>query len=154
MKHMAFFLGCLFSTWVGRKIGWGLSRFLYTSGWAVCIVLCLGWAIGVAYGLRLFILATQPGLLLKVFGYGAGMYISVPNFGLLNESTIPEHGRHRHEFISVVPSLLFILASVVFAFTVSAKSPNSDTAQLTPTELSVITNVISKETLNKYCDFH
>lgn len=143
---MAFFFGCLFSTWVGRKIGWSLSRhFLYTSGWVVSIILCLGWAIGVAYGLRLFILATEPGLFLKIFGYGAGMYISVPNYGLFDESTIPQQGRLRHDFINSVPLLLFILASVVFAFTVSAKSPDSTVDQLTPSEFGVLSRVLSKK---------
>ena len=95
---------------------------LYSCNWLLCIVLCAGWAIGVAYGLRMFILGTHPGLLLRIFGYGAGMYISVPNFGLVSESTIPAHGRFRHDFIRGVPSILFILASVAFGFTVSARS--------------------------------
>ena len=68
---MGFFFGCLASTFFGRKIGWALSRsFLYTSNWAVCIVLCLAWATAVAYALRLFIIAMQPGLLLKIFDNG------------------------------------------------------------------------------------
>lgn len=132
--ELSFFFGCLASTWIGRKIGWGLSRrLLYTSNWAVCIVLCLAWATGVAYALRLFILAMQPGLPLKLFGYGAGAYISIPNYGLLNESTVPEYGRPRHDFIKGVPSLVYIVTSVVFAFTVFASSPNSTADQLAPT---------------------
>lgn len=82
------------------------------------VILCVAWAIGLAYGLRLFILAMQPGLLLKIFGYGAGAYISIPNYGLLDESTIPESGMPRHVFIKGVPMTLYIVASV--AFTVSA----------------------------------
>jgi hypothetical protein len=114
---MAFFFTCFVSTWVGRKIGWSLSRqFLYTSGWPVCILLCFGWASGVAYGLHVLILATHPGLLLKIYGYGAGMYVSVPNFGLVNENSIPAYGRARHDFLRGVPSLMFIVASVAFAF--------------------------------------
>jgi hypothetical protein len=93
---MAFFVGCFFSTFIGRKIGWRLSRsFLYTSSWTVCVILCLGWAIGVAYALRLFILAMQPGLVLKVFGYGAGAYISVPNYGLSNENGVVSPNRRK-----------------------------------------------------------
>jgi len=118
---MAFFLGCLFSTWIGNRIGWAISRnLLYTSSWAVCAVVCFVWGIGVAYALRLFILATHPGLLLKIFGYGAGAYISVPNYGLLAESAIPDYEMTRHVFIKGVPMLLYIAASVVLAFSISA----------------------------------
>ncbi len=143
---MAFFFGCLASTWVGRKIGWALSRsLLYTSNWGVCIVLCLAWATGVAYALRLFILAMQPGLLLKIFGYGAGAYISIPNFGLLDESTIPPSGMPRHVFIKGVPMFLFIVASITFGFAVSGPSSGSTADQLTPNEFSVLSATLSKK---------
>ncbi len=80
---------------------------------------CLKWGVSLAFGLRLFILATNPGVLLKIFGYGAGMYISIPNYGLVAESTILESQLPRHVFIKGVPWVLFMVASVVFAFTVS-----------------------------------
>ncbi len=72
-----------------------------------------------AYALRLFILAEHPGLALKIFGYAAGAYISFPNFGLLDESTIPDYEMPRHVFIKGVPMLLYIIASVVFTFSIS-----------------------------------
>lgn len=65
-------------------------------------------------------LATNPGLFLKIFGYGGGAYISIPNYGLLNESTIPESGLPRHVTIKAVPFVVFIVASIVLAFFVSA----------------------------------
>ena len=99
---------------------WAISRsLLYTSSWAVCVILCAAWGIGLAYGLRLFILAMQPGLLLKLFGYPAVAYISVPNYGLVDERMIPESGMPRHIFFRSVPMTLYIVASVIFAFTVS-----------------------------------
>lgn len=117
---MAFFFGCLLAVYIGRKIGWAISRsVLYSSGWVVCAIVCLIWGVGVAYGLRLFMLAMHPGTLLKIFGYGAGAYISIPNYGLIAEATMPEHQLPRHVFIKAVPSVLFIVASVVFAFTTS-----------------------------------
>jgi hypothetical protein len=117
---MIFFFGCLIATWIGRKAGWAISRsLLYPSSWAVCVIVCVAWSVGLAYGLRLFILATHPGLLLKIYGYGAGAYISIPNYGLLMESSIPDYVRPRHDFLRGVPSILFIVASLVFAFTVA-----------------------------------
>jgi hypothetical protein len=117
---MAFFLGVLFSTWIGRKIGWAISRgLLYSTNVAVCFVVCVIWGLGTAYALRVFMLATNPGLLLKIFGYGGGAYVSIPNYGLLNESTIPETEMPRHVLIKGVPFLVFIVASVVFAFFIS-----------------------------------
>jgi hypothetical protein len=118
---MAFFFGCLFATFVGRKIGWAISRaLLYSTSWAVCVIVCLVWGVGAAYMLRLFILSMHPGLLLKIFGYGAGAYISIPNYGLLDESTIPDTEIARHVLIKGVPFIVFIVASIAFAFTVTS----------------------------------
>jgi hypothetical protein len=118
---MAFFVGCLFAIWIGRKIGWALSRsVLYTYSWVACVLICFAWAIGLAYGLRLFVLATQPALLLKIFGYGAGAYIAIPNYRLFDEGTIPESEMPRHLLIKSVPSVVYIVASVAFAFAISA----------------------------------
>lgn len=117
---MAFFLGVLFSTWIGRKIGWAISRgLLYSTNVAVCFVVCIVWGLGTAYALRLFMLATNPGLLLKIFGYGGGAYISIPNHGLLDENTVPQSEMARHVTIKSVPFLVFIAASIAFAFFVS-----------------------------------
>jgi hypothetical protein len=114
---MAFFFGCLSSIWIGRKIGWAISRsVLYSSGWAVCLVLCVAWASGVACVLRLSILTTQPGLLLRLFGYGAGAYISIPNYGLVDEKTIPERRMSRHIFIRSVPFIVYIVTSIMAVF--------------------------------------
>ena len=77
------------------------------------------WGVGLAYGLRLFILAMHPGLLLKIFGYGAGAYVSIPNYGLLDEGSIPNEQLPTHIFIKGVPWILFMGTSVVFAFTIS-----------------------------------
>ena len=119
---MAFFFGCLFATWIGRKIGWTLSGLMYVSGWsgwAVCVILCLGWGIGVAYALHRFIFAVQPFFLLKIFGYAAGAYLSIPNYGLFSEAVIPASVMPRHVFIKAVPVAVYIASSILFAFTIS-----------------------------------
>jgi hypothetical protein len=117
---MAFFFGCLIAIWLGRRVGWTISRnLLYPAPWAVCVVVSVIWGMGMAYGLRLLILAEQPGLLLKICGYGAGAYISIPNYGLFEESTVPDYELPRHTFVKGMPWILFMAASVVFAFKIS-----------------------------------
>ncbi len=59
----------------------------------------------------------QPGAVLRwIMGYALGAYVSVPNFGLLNESTIPEHAAGRHNLTSNLPLLAYIAMSVALAF--------------------------------------
>lgn len=117
---MAFFFGCLIATFVGRRVGWAVSRrVLYTTEWPMCILICLVWGIGLAYVLRLLILEYNPGVILTILGYGAGAYISIPNYGLVAESTIPPSQMPRHVFIKGVPWIFFMAASVLFYFTVS-----------------------------------
>jgi hypothetical protein len=119
---MAFFFVCSVAMFFGRKIGWVLCRsFLYTN-WAVCALACLGWALGLAYGVRSLIVTMHPGWLLRIFAFGVATYISIPNYGLLSENTIPNEGLPRHVFIKSVPFFAFIAASVVFAFTVRRMS--------------------------------
>ena len=116
---MAFFLVCFMAMFFGRKISWALCRgFLYTTNLVVCALACLAWALGLAYGLRSLIVTMHPGWLLKILAFGVATYISIPNYGLLSESTIPNEGLPRHVFIKSVPFFAFIAASVVFAFTV------------------------------------
>lgn len=114
---MIFLFGCLIALLIGRRLGWAISRnLLYSSGWFVCVVVCVAWGVGLAYGVRLFIIVTNPGLLLKIFGYGAGIYISIPNYGLIADSTVAESEMPRHVVVKGLPWVLFIFASVIFAF--------------------------------------
>jgi hypothetical protein len=59
----------------------------------------------------------HPFWLLKyILGFGMGAYVAVPNYGLLNESTIPPEEIRRHERISLLPLWTYILTSGVFAY--------------------------------------
>jgi hypothetical protein len=116
---MAFFLLCLLGLTLGRKLGWVLCRsLLYQSGWAVVVFVCLVWGIGLAYAFHFLIVTFHPGLLLRILGYGAAMYVSIPNYGLLNEASIPADQLPRHTFIKIVPWVLFIAASILFAYAI------------------------------------
>jgi hypothetical protein len=64
---------------------------------------------------------------------------------LVDEATIPESGRSRHEFIKGVPMVLFIVASVIFALVIPATSPKLVSDRLTPDEFGVLSSVLSKK---------
>jgi hypothetical protein len=64
----------------------------------------------------------HPGWLLIVVAFGTASYIAIPNYGLLNESSIPNEGLPRHVFIKSVPLFSFIASSVAFAFTIPRMS--------------------------------
>jgi hypothetical protein len=116
---MIFFFGVFLEIYIGRKLGWALTRrLLYSCNWPICIVSCLIWGIAVAYGLRLAILQTHPNWLLMAFGYGASAYVAVPNYGIGNggfwENNINPY--QRQQFLQQWPLVFFIIASIAFAF--------------------------------------
>ena len=120
---MAFFFVCFMAMFFGRKVAWTLCRsLLYTSPWVVCGAVCVGWAVGISYGLRLLIVNMHPGWLLMIVAFAVATYIAIPNYGLLNESTVPDEGLPRHVFIKSVPLFAFIASSVTFAFTIQKMS--------------------------------
>jgi len=102
-----------------RQLGWSLSRtVLYTAGWPVCIILLVAWGGGMAFGFRHLILWLQIGWVLKTLGYGAAAYVSIPNYGLLNGSSTTGHAEVRDIAVSQLSFLLFIVLSIVFAYTI------------------------------------
>jgi hypothetical protein len=115
---MAFFLLAIVFLWVGRKLGWFLSRaVLYAAPAGLAIAVCVAWGAGVAEVVRLLIDYQQPGVILRwVMGYALGAYVAVPNFGLLVESTVPDYARGRHLMVSTLPQCVYIVASIVLAF--------------------------------------
>jgi hypothetical protein len=115
---MVFFFGCIFLVFMGRKVGWMLSRrFLYSHGAIASGYMCLLWGASVACVLQLMMLGTGPGLLLKLFGYWAGLYVATPNYGLLAVNTIPPEMMPRNTMIGALPKVSFIAISILFAVT-------------------------------------
>jgi hypothetical protein len=104
---------------VGRRAGWIVSEaILYPVPTTISVLLCVAWACAVAYLARRFIEWHQVGLFWKVFIYGAGAYIAVPNYGLFRKNSIPHEIQAKHQAISTFPWVTYIVASVVFAFVV------------------------------------
>jgi hypothetical protein len=115
---MVFFLIALFALYVGRKIGWALSkRLLYTTHVGVAAILCTFWGALIAYSLNTLIAWQHPGLILKVImGYALGCYVAIPNFGLLKQDTILPDTMPRHMMISWLPLIVYVLCNIGFAY--------------------------------------
>lgn len=104
---------------VGRRAGWIVSEaILYPVPTAISLLLCVAWACAVAYLTRRFIQWQHVGLLLKVVIYVAGGYVAIPNYGLYRQASIPDEIQGRHQVISTLPWVAYIVASVGFAFVV------------------------------------
>ena len=115
---MIFIIIVLIGAVLFRKLGWALSRnFLYTANSVIVAITCIFWGIFVAFILHSLIRWQNPNIFIKlIIGYGFGSYVSIPNYGLVNESTIPDTGMPRHTMLYLMPLVVFILSSLIFAF--------------------------------------
>ncbi len=117
MHSLGFLLICLVGQTIFRKIGWAMCRgFMYGESTPVCVFFLLLWGIGLAFGYRHLVIWYHPGWIVKVIGYGSAAYVSIPNYGLIAESTIPAEKQGRHALISNLPLVTFITCSILFAF--------------------------------------
>ena len=119
---MIFFLIAFIGMCILRLIGWSLSKkILYWCPTTLAICICFIWGGSVAFAVHILIREFTPHIILKIImGYGAGAYASIPNFGLLDRATIPDvggiYGISRHDLISNFSLLIYIIASIIFAF--------------------------------------
>ena len=116
---IAFVLFSIILLYLGRRLGWGLSKnVLYSSPVALALVLCLLWGVAVASAIHALIAWHHPNLVLKIiFGFMLGGYVAIPNYGLVAESTIPPEAMPKHNLISILPLCVYILVSIAFAWT-------------------------------------
>ena len=114
---MAFFFITFGFMYVGRKLGWELSKaILYSIPLAGCMALCIVWGAAVAIAIHGLIEWLHPGVILRwIMGYSLGTYVAVPNFGLLSEANIPQGAKSRHLLVSVLPTTVYVICSFVFA---------------------------------------
>ena len=114
---MAFPLIMLLLLWPIRKIGWMLSSRLYKVNNVICIITLTIWGVGVAFIVGAIDWKLKPNIFLKiVFGFFEGLYLSCPNFGMLNESTIPWEAQSRHKLISYYPQAVFTVIVLVLFY--------------------------------------
>jgi hypothetical protein len=108
---MVFFFIAAAFMYIGRKVGWMLSKsILYTSPPALAGAVSAIWGAGVAIAMFGIIRWQEPNIILKIImGYALGWYVSIPNFGFLQESSIPEEARKRHSMISIGPAVVYLI---------------------------------------------
>ena len=103
----------------GRKLGWILSKkFLYTSPLTLALSLSFLWGFIIATGMFILINWQNPILILRiVLGYALGCYVSIPNFGLLDETRLPEGGqfKKRDTLISFWSAISYILVMILLS---------------------------------------
>ncbi|MGH7603533.1 MAG: hypothetical protein ACRENK_05970 [Gemmatimonadaceae bacterium] len=114
---MRFALVMLATMYLGRRLGWIASRrVFYRETGAVLWFLVLMWGVAVSWIIRVSIDAGHPGTLIRwVLGYALGLYITVPNYGLFLESTIPTEDIRRHQVITSVPLVAYVVTSALLA---------------------------------------
>jgi hypothetical protein len=114
---MRFILIMFATMFVSRKVGWLTSRrFFYGERGAALWFFLLMWGTAVAWIVRTAIDAGQPAAWSRwIFGYALGAYMSVPNYGLFIESTIPQEDLLSHRVISNAPLLGYILVTTLLA---------------------------------------
>ncbi len=80
-------------------------------------MLCIGWGALIGIALHSLFQEFSPGTIAKIFAYGAGAYVSVPNYGLIAEASIPEGTafQDRHLLIEIAPLATFVGACLWLA---------------------------------------
>lgn len=118
MRSLIFVFLAFVFMFVGRKVGWILSRgVLYRLAIGMTALLCLLWGVAGAFIIHILIAWQHPNLIVKiVFGYMLGAYVAVPNYGLVSESSIPLHAVQKHNIISLLPVFAYIAASIGFGW--------------------------------------
>lgn len=109
--NIAFASFMIITMLLGRKLGWALSKnFLYTSHIALAVLACFVWGLMVAGAIDTIIAWQRPNIFLKILmGYMLGAYVSIPNYGLIKEETIPFELKSRHAMLSTVSLLIYLL---------------------------------------------
>ncbi len=114
---MVFFFIAIIFMYVGRKIGWSLSKaVLYTSSPVISGIMSAIWGVAVAILIFTLIRWQHPNIILKIImGYALGWYVAIPNFGLFQEGSIPNEAKQRHLMISTGPTMAYLITIVILS---------------------------------------
>jgi len=107
---------------VARRLGWSLSKDLLASAFPLILVPILSviWGCLITVAVRVLIDWQEPNAIIKwVFGFGAGAYAAIPNYGLLSTNlvriTVPQNPHERLLLLrdSMIETVSFIGYGVV-----------------------------------------
>ena len=117
--NVIFFFITFIFMYFGRKLGWSLSKkYLYTLQLTLAITLSFLWGFIIAVCMFILISWQNPILILRIImGYALGCYVSIPNFGLLDETKGSEGGQlnKRNTLISFWSSITYILIMILLS---------------------------------------
>ena len=115
---MLYVFWALIFLYSGRKVGWALSKgFFYPAPAMLAFAGLIIWGVMVGWVTSSLIVWQHPSVILKwVLGFALGAYVAIPNFGLFQESTIPDEVQARHALVSSVPLLSYILTELAPRF--------------------------------------
>jgi hypothetical protein len=110
-NNIGFILISLVFMTVGRKVGWGLSKVIfYPAPAVISFINLIGWGVAVAWGMSSLIGWLQPNVVIRwIMGFALAAYVAVPNYGLLQESSIPDDKQMRHRMIACVPLIVYVV---------------------------------------------
>jgi hypothetical protein len=112
MKHnIVFVFASLVFMYAGRRLGWALSKgFFYSVPPLLSAIGTIIWGIVVGWGISSLIGWEHPNLIVKwIMGFALGAYVAVPNYGMIQESTIPDSELARHIMISFVSLIAYVV---------------------------------------------
>jgi hypothetical protein len=114
MKSIEFIFISLIFMVIGRKLGWWLSKLIfYPAPAIISFINLIGWGAAVAWGMDVLIGWLHPNVVLKwILGFGLAAYVAVPNYGLLQESSIPDDKQMRHAMISWVSLIVYVSTEI------------------------------------------
>ena len=104
--------------YVLRKTGWYFSKKIYVKfSYFLTVIFCIVWGYATALIVGFLIFKYDPNIVVKIiFGYAMGAYMSIPNFGLLSESSVPLEAQKKHKTLSSLPLIIYIVVLVIYAF--------------------------------------
>ena len=110
-NNIAFVFASLVFMYAGRRLGWALSKgFFYSVPAVLSVVGTIIWGIVVGWVMSSLIGWQHPNLVIRwIMGFALGAYVAVPNYGLIQESTIPDSEQARHTVISFVPLIAYVV---------------------------------------------
>src|ERR1700684_1313673 len=113
-NNIAFVFVAFVFMMVGRKLGWSLSKLIfYPAPAVISFIILIGWGVAVAWGMDGLIVWLHPNVVIKwIMGFALAAYVAVPNYGLLQESSIPDDKQMRHMMISWLPLVVYVLTEI------------------------------------------